>query len=337
MSQSIFKKAKLLTSVVCAFGITSNAIADDKVTVVSSFSIISDLLTQVGGEHIDVTTLVKINSDAHVYSPTPKDALAVKNAQLLVMNGLGFEGWMPRFLESAHFSGTKVIASEGINVIEIDDEDHHEEHEEHDDHEEHANKHNDHDEHEHEEHANKHDDHDHGATDPHAWHSIDNVIIYVQNIEKGLSKVDPKNRSDYKNNALAYIKKLEQLKVELQAQINTIPLAQRKAITPHDAFAYLSRDLNIEFIAPQGTSTESEPSASDMAIIIKQIRKDKIAAVFMENITDNRIIEQISRETDAHIGGKLFSGALSEASGPAPTYIAMMQHNVMTIVKALTH
>ena len=334
MSQFIFKKAKLLISIACAFAISSNVIAEDKITVVSSFSILTDLVKQVGGEHVDITTLVKVNSDAHVYTPTPKDALAVKNAQLLVMNGLDFEGWMPRFLESAHFSGNKIIASEGINVISADDHD--EPMSEHDQETHEAHDHEAHEAHDHEEH-DQHAGHNHGPIDPHAWHSIDNVKIYIRNIEKGLSKVDPSNSADYKNNASIYLQKLEQLEINLQAQIKTIPIAKRKVITPHDAFAYLSRDFNIKFIAPQGTSTESEPSASDLAAIITQIRKEDIAAVFMENITDNRIIEQISRETDANIGGKLFSGALSDVQGPASTYIAMMQHNVITIVKALIH
>ncbi|WP_413701159.1 metal ABC transporter solute-binding protein, Zn/Mn family [Psychromonas sp. KJ10-10] len=403
MSPSIFKKTKLLVSVALSLGISSTVFAEDKLTVVTSFSILGDLVSQVGGEHIDINTLVKKNTDAHVFTPTPKDALSVKNAKLLVMNGLDFEGWMPRFLESAHFSGTTVIASNGIKVIDANEsEEHHDEHEGHEghdheeheghdhkeheghdheeheghdheeheghdheeheghdheeheghdheeheghDHEEHeGHDHEEHEGHDHEEHEghdheehDEHAEHNHGPIDPHAWHSIDNVKIYIHNIEKGLSKVDPSNSAEYKHNANIYLQKLEQLEVELQAQIKTIPLAKRKVITPHDAFAYLSRDFNIKFIAPQGTSTESEPSASDLATIITQIRKEDISAVFMENITDNRIIEQISRETDAKIGGKLFSGALSDANGPAPSYITMMQHNVMTIVKALT-
>jgi zinc/manganese transport system substrate-binding protein len=375
MTFKITKRGYLIASIALGLGINSTAFANDKIPVVTSFSILGDLVSEVGGEHIDITTLVKANGDTHVYSPSPKDALAVRNAKLLVVNGLNFEGWMPRFLESAHFEGTTVVASNGIKVIEIGKNDHeehadhdekHEEHADHDEkHEEHADhdekheEHADHDEkHEehadhdekHEEHADhdeKHeehadhdeeqaDEHHHEGVDPHAWNSIINVKTYIKNIEQGLSEVDPENAKDYQQNAQAYIQKLDKLEIKLHAQLDTIPLSQRKIITPHNAYSYFARDFDIEFFAPQGTSTESEASASDMAAIIKQIRKNKIRAVFMENIADNRVMEQISNETDAKIGGELFPGSLSDKQGPASTYLKMMEYNVTTIVSALT-
>ncbi|MEH6452191.1 MAG: zinc ABC transporter substrate-binding protein, partial [Psychromonas sp.] len=178
--------------------------------------------------------------------------------------------------------------------------------------------------------------HHHEGADPHAWNSIINVKIYIKNIEQGLSEVDPENAKDYQQNAQAYLQKLDKLEIKLHAQLDTIPLSQRKIITPHNAYSYFARDFEIEFFAPQGTSTESEASASDMAAIIKQIRKNNIRAVFLENIADNRMMEQISNETDAKIGGELFSGSLSDKQGPAPTYLKMMEYNVNTIVSALT-
>ncbi|WP_196805530.1 metal ABC transporter solute-binding protein, Zn/Mn family, partial [Moritella marina] len=198
--------------------------------------------------------------------------------------------------------------------------------------EQHNDKHEDHD---HEQHNDEHAHHDHGDIDPHAWHSIKNVKVYVRNIAKGLIQVDPENRLDYQQNATDYIQELDQLALTLGAQLATIPEAQRKVITPHDAFGYFARDFNVTFLSPQGTSTGSEASAADVAKLIKQIRHDNVNAVFMENIADNRLIEQISHETDAKVGGKLYSDALSSADQPAGTYLKMMQHNVDTIVSAL--
>jgi zinc/manganese transport system substrate-binding protein len=433
----ITKNTYLIASIALGLGVNTTAFANDKVSVVASFSILGDLVSEVGGDHIDLTTLVKANGDTHTYSPTPKDALAVRKAKLLVINGLNFEGWMPRILESANFQGTTIVASDGIDVITPGDDQHndhddhqenaehdehadhdevhhedadhdkvHEEHADHDEvhhegadhdkvHEEHADhdevhhedadhdkvheEHADHDEvhHEdadhdkvHEEHADhgevhhedadhdkvheKHADHGevrnenadhneehasehhHDGVDPHAWHSIINVKTYIKNIASGLSQVDPENAEDYQRNAQRYLQKLDKLETESHAKLDTIPLSQRKIITPHDAFGYFARNFKIEFIAPQGISTKSEASASDMVAIIKQIRKDKISAVFMENIADNRIIEQISQETDAKIGGALFSGSLSDKQGPASTYLKMFEYNVNTIVSALT-
>ncbi|MGB5443976.1 MAG: zinc ABC transporter substrate-binding protein, partial [Psychromonas sp.] len=329
--------------------VNTTAFANDKIPVVASFSILGDLVSEVGGDHVDITTLVKANGDAHVYSPTPKDALAVRKAKLLLVNGLNFEGWMPRFLESAHFQGTTIVVSDGIDVIKSGGDQHgdHDEHQEHADHDDHHEEHADHDQahhedadhEEHEEHADhdQHaDKHDHGGVDPHAWTSIINVKTYIKNIAAGLSQVDPENSKDYQQNAQAYLQKLDKLEIKLHAQIDTIPLSQRVVITPHNAFRYFGRDFKMEFMAPQGTSTESEASASDMAAIIKQIRKNKVSAVFMENVADNRMVQQISQETDAKIGGELFSGSLSDKQGPAPTYLKMMEYNVNTIVFALT-
>jgi zinc/manganese transport system substrate-binding protein len=311
------------------FGMSASVIAADKIPVVASFSVLGDLVSEVGGDHITLTTLVKANGDAHVYNPTPKDVQSITHAKLLVMNGLSFEGWMPRLLESAAFKGETVVAANGIDVIENEE---HEEHEHHEaGHEEH------HDEDHHDDHeAGEHSEHHHGAFDPHAWHSISNAKVYVQNIEKGLSHIDPKNSNEYKANAANYIKKLDKLADSLHAKIDNIPVSQRKVLTAHDAFSYLARDFNISFIAPQGTSTEAEASAADVASIIKQIRHDKVQAVFMESIADNRMIEQISRETDSKMGGKLFSDALSADDEPASTYIKMMEYNVSTIVEGLS-
>ena len=178
--------------------------------------------------------------------------------------------------------------------------------------------------------------HHHEGPDPHAWNSIANVKIYVNNIQSGLSQVDPDNSQEYKQNADIYIVKLNTLENKLRKKMEMVPLTQRKVITPHDAFGYLAHDFDLEFMAPQGISTESEASASDVAAIIKQIRRDNINAVFIENIADNRMVEQIVRETNTKVGGKLYSDALSGSNEPASTYLKMIEHNVTTIANALT-
>ena len=315
MALTLFKKAHLLASMALILGVSSNVAASEKVDVVASFSILGDLISEVGGDHIKLTTLVKANGDAHVYNPTPQDAQAVKHAQLLVVNGLSFEGWMPRLLESSQFKGKKVTASDGINVLQIGE--HEEEQEENADEKEEVG-------------------HHHEGPDPHAWNSITNVKIYVNNIQSGLSQVDPDNSQEYKQNADTYIVKLNTLENKLRKKMEMVPLTQRKVITPHDAFGYLAHDFDLEFMAPQGISTESEASASDVAAIIKQIRRDNINAVFIENIADNRMVEQIVRETNTKVGGKLYSDALSGSNEPASTYLKMIEHNVTTIADALT-
>ena len=285
--------------------------------VVASFSILGDFVREVGGERVAVTTLVGPNGDAHVYSPTPADAKAVAAAKLIVVNGLKFEGWLPRLMRSAAAKGTLVTATKGVTPIEAD--------EDHDDHgkDDHGKK-----------GAHAHG-HDHGGDDPHAWQNVANAKIYVANIRDALVAADPEGRAAYEANASAYLAKLDAVDAEVKAAVARIPAERRKAITSHDAFGYFAKGYGIEFIAPQGVSTEAEASAKDVARIIRQIKAQKIPAIFLENVTNPRLIEQIARETGAKIGGRLFSDALSDANGPAGTYIAMMKHNISQIEKAL--
>jgi len=344
----MFKITLTSSMMILSLSTSTAVMAEQKLNVISSFSILGDLVSEVGQEHVTVTNLVKVDGDAHVFTPTPQDAKAISKAQLVVTNGLQFEGWMPRLIEAANYQGVQVIATNGIDELSTK-EDHDGEHDHHDDehghhddehghhddeHEHHDDEHEHHDD-EHEHHDDEHEHHDHGDIDPHAWHSIKNVKVYVRNIAQGLVQVDPKNSVAYQQNAANYIQELDQLALKLSSQLATIPEAQRKVITPHDAFGYFARDFNITFLAPQGTSTGSEASAADVAKLIKQIRHDKVNAVFLENIADNRLIEQISRETDAKVGGKLYSDALSSSDQPAATYLQMMQYNVDTIVNAL--
>jgi zinc/manganese transport system substrate-binding protein len=280
-----------------------------KLPVVASFSIIGDIVQNIGGDRISVVTLVQPGSDAHVYTPTPADAKAVANAKLVVTNGLKFEGWMNRLMQSSASKATLVEAATGVKGRMDKDAQGHGAKDKH--------------------------GHDHGGLDPHAWQSVANVRTYVANIRDALITADPAGRATYEDNARRYLVELDVVEGEITSAVASIPADRRKVITSHDAFGYFQQTYGIAFIAPRGVSTESEASARDVARIIQQIRREKIPAVFIENISDQRLIQQIAKESAARIGGTLYSDALSKADGPAPTYIRMMRHNIKAISEAL--
>ena len=279
----------------------SPAVAQSKINVVATFSIMADLVSNVGGDRVEVTALVGPNSDSHVFSPTPADAKKLAAAKVVFVNGLGLEGWMTRLVSASGSKAQTFTASTGIKTRKMED------------------------------------DHHPGrmVTDPHAWQSIANTKIYVANIRDGLSKADPAGKNAYDANAVAYLAKLDALEQEVKTAIGKIPADHRRIITTHDAFGYFGGAYGMEFISPEGVSTDAQPSARDMAKIIAQIRKQKIPAVFMENITDPRLMQQIAKETGARIGGTLYSDALSDANGPASTYVDMMRSNISELSKAL--
>ena len=329
--RSVFASATALATL--SFTIPTASWAEQPIPVVATFSILGDMVERIGGEHIALTTLVGPEGDAHVYQPTPKAARSVAEADLLFMNGLEFEGWLERLAEAASFDGAMVVATTGVSPIafeehEDDDHDEHDEHaghDEHDEHDEHAG----HDEHD------EHAGHDHGTFDPHAWQSLDNAVIYANNIAAGLAQADPANASEYYTNRAAFVAEIVALKSDIDAMMAALPADKRTVVTPHDAFGYFAEAYDLTFEAPQGMSTESEVSAADVAALITQIRRESISAVFIESITDNRMMEQIANETGATIGGTLYSDALSGETGPASTYLDMMRHNATTLSEAL--
>jgi zinc/manganese transport system substrate-binding protein len=264
--------------------------------VVASFSIIGDFVGNVGGDRVSVTTLVGPDGDVHVYTPAPADAKKIADAKLLVVNGLGLEGWLPRLVQSSGSKAGIVTATDGIAPLRIDQ-----------------------------------------AADPHAWQSVVDARIYVANIRDALVTADPADAEAFRANAAAYLAKLDALDREVRSAIAQIPPARRKVISTHGAFGYFAAAYGIEFIAPLGVSTESEASARDIARIITQIRTEKIPAVFLENISDVRLIRRISAETGARIGGTLFSDSLSDEKGDAPTYIELVRHNIKALTSALAN
>lgn len=289
--------------------------SEAKLPVVASFSILGDFVKNVGGDRIALTTIVGPNGDSHVYQPTPADAKALADAKVVVVNGLGFEGWMDRLVKASGTKAEVVVATKGITprtrtAAEPQDAD------------------------EDEGHGDAHGHH-HGATDPHAWQSIANAKVYVANIRDGLIAADPAGKDAYTANAAAYIAKLDALEQEVKSAMAAIPAKQRRIITSHDAFGYFGEAYGVKLVAPEGVSTESEASAKDVARIIRQIKAQKIPAVFLENVSDPRLMEQIAKESRARIGGELYSDALSDDKGPATTYILMMQSNVRALNSAL--
>ena len=319
----------------------ATARSDGPIPVVATFSILGDMVKRIGGEHVAVTTLVGPDGDTHVYQPTPADARAVSEAKIIVVNGLRFEGWLDRLIDASEFRGVRVVATDGIEPIAIEQgadmhaRDGKPVHDDHDDHDDHAER-DDHDDHD--DHAGRddHEGHDHGAFDPHAWQSLRNAVVYVDNVTAALARADPGNASVFYRNREAYVARIETLDSRIREIFATLPAESRIVVTSHDAFQYFGRDYGLTFIAPQGLSTESEASAQDVARLIQQIRDGGIRAVFVENIGDPRLLERIADETGAVIGGTLHPGALSGPDGPAPTYLDMMRHNATTLVQALT-
>ena len=365
---SMLTRRALLSSAtaVLALSLAAPAIAqsDKPIPVVATFSILGDMVKRIGGEHVSVTTLVGPDGDAHVYQPTPADARAVSEAKILVSNGLQFEGWLDRLVDASDFRGVRVVATEGIEPIAFDDEhgdleahaeeaghdDDHDDHaaakHDHDDHDDHASAKHDHDDEKHAEaathdhddvaHAEEdHDHHDHGAFDPHAWQSLGNAVVYVDNITAALSQADPANATDFYQNRAAYVAEIEALDAEIREILAGLPADRRTVVTSHDALQYFGRDYGLEFVAPQGLSTESEASAKDVAHLIEQIRERGIRAVFIENIGDPRLMKRIADETGAVIGGTLYSDALSGPDGSGATYLDMIRHNATTLAQAL--
>lgn len=297
-----------------------SAFAQDRLPVVASFSILGDMVAKVGGDRVIVSTLVGPDGDAHVYEPTPADAQTVAAASVVFVNGLGFEGWLDRLIEASEYKGPVVVATTGVEPREMEEEGHDSAEAEGESEDE-----ADHD----------HEGHEHGGIDPHAWQSLANAKLYVANIEAGLTAADPDGAATYAANAAAYLKEINTVEAEIFAAVATLPENRRSVVTSHDAFGYFGAAYGLTFHAPEGVSTESEASAADVATLITQIKQEAIPAVFMENIADPRLLEQIVAETGAKVGGSLFSDALSPADGPAGTYLDMMRYNTATLTSAL--
>ena len=298
----------LLVTVVLLASVSLGRASEPPVRVVVTFSILGDLVSQVGGSRISVAVLAGPEEDAHVFQPTPAQAQQVAQARLVLSNGLGFEGWMNRLLKSANFKGEHVVVTMGIVPLKSSSHGH--------------------------SHGHKHG-HSHGNLDPHAWQDVRNVLVYVKNITLGLCTVDRFGCPSYQTNAERLTESLNALHREIESSWATIPIERRKVVTSHDAFAYYGNAYQVQFLSPQGVSTEAEASAKGVGRLIRQIKKEGIQALFVENISDGRLIEQIARETGLQPSGELYSDALSKPGGPATTYSDMMRHNTRLLTSAI--
>jgi len=266
----------------------------DKINVVASFSILGDMVAEVAGNKAHITTIVGPDADAHLYQPNAGDAVAVTNADLIIVNGMGFETWSAQLIETSGTKANIVVATDGITPLLVD-----------------------------------------GEVDPHAWNSLINGMIYVDNIEAALSAISPKNADYFKANADAYRAQLNTLHARALADIASLPEDKRIVVTAHDAFGYLADAYGLTFLAPQGIDTEAEPSAKELAALIAFLKEQNAGALFVENIANADLIEQISRETGIKIGGRIYSDALSVKNAPARSYLAMFAHNLELLTTTL--
>jgi zinc/manganese transport system substrate-binding protein len=289
-----------LTAILAAMvvmGLPLNTIpsnAQEKMKVVASFSILGDFVKNVGGDLVEVKSLVGPNGNPHAFQPTPTDAKAIAEARVVFVNGLGFEGWLDRTVTASGTKAAIITATKGIDPIAPN-----------------------------------------GRTDPHAWQSVGNAKAYVANIRDAFIAADPQGKAIFEANAAAYLAKLDALERQVRAEIDQIPGDQRRVIVAHRAFEYFARAYGVTFFAPQGPAMEAEPSAQALAAVINQIKTEKIRAVFLENISDRRLLQQVAQESGAKIGGLLYSDALSDANAPASSYLDLMRNNLTELTKVL--
>lgn len=301
---------RLLAPLAVLLGLTAHPVQAAPLEVVTSFSILGDFIRQVGGDRVKVTMLVAADQDAHNFQPRPSDARRIGAAQLVVASGLGFDPWLERLAQTAGYKGRVLVASRGVEPIAAADE--------HDDAHGHG--------------KGSHQD----AVDPHAWQDVARAQRYVANIADALAQADAANAKDYRDNAARYAAELKALDAEIRTTLAAIPADRRKVVSAHDAFGYFAHAYGVRFLAPAGISNQSEPSAAGVAKLIRQLRQENVPAVFVESVSDPRLIERIRKESGARLGGTLYSDALSAADGPAPTYVAMMRHNLRTLLDGMT-
>ena len=293
------KKFSLSSTVVAAllFGSISHAEAR-QIHAVASFSILADIVSHVGGGHVMVTSIVGPNEDSHVYEPKPQDAVALAKADIVITNGLGLEGWLARMDQASSIKARLVTASNGIAPLKLEEE-------------------------------------GQQVADPHAWQSLANGLIYARNVADALCEVDAEDCDAFRKNVETYGKEIKALDDSLHTRFAQIPEGRRQVITTHDAFAYFGAAYGVRFLAAEGMSTESEPSAAGLAKLVHQIKQSQSSALFLENMSDPRLIEQIANETGVKPGGTLFADALSKPGEGGANYLEMIRHNAELLIAAM--
>ncbi len=240
------------------------------IEVVASFTVLADMVNQIGGDLVHVSSLVGPNGDPHAFEPSPDDARLLKVADLVIVSGLGLEGWMERLITASGYQGKIVVASEGISTLHMEED-------------------------------------GKEITDPHAWNSAANGSIYVGNIVSALIAADPDRASTYRTNGDRYSEQLKDLDRYAREQVASISPSRRKVLTTHDAFGYFAAAYGVTFLSPLGFSTESEASAKDVARLIRQIRAEHVHAYFFEISNDPRLVRQIANATGAQPGEACFT------------------------------
>ncbi len=298
-----FRNGYLLAIVLAAVWPSGSCNAADKITVAATFSVIADMVSIIGGDHVDIKTIVGAGGDTELYQPTPADVATVASARAVFMNGLNeeFEPWLVPLLKQAGFNGVKVVVSRGVRTIAAEEE--------------------------------------HpvsgrqlpAAIDQHAWLDPRNGVIYVKNIAAALTRLDPANAADYRAHAAAYTKDIQAVDDWARAELATVPATKRRALTSHDSLQYIASAYGITLLTVNGWTNTSEPSAAELAKLTQRIRADHVKALFLDSITDPRAVQRIAMETGAVIGGTLYGDSLSTAGGEAGTYIEMLRHDVATL------
>jgi zinc/manganese transport system substrate-binding protein len=283
--------------------LAGQALATDRIPVVATFSVIGDMLANIGGDHLDIKTIVGAGGDCELYQPTAADVATVASARALFVNDLNeeFEPWLEPLLKQALFKGTKVVVTRGVRTLTAEEE--------------------------------------HpvsgrqlsAAIDQHAWLDPHNGAVYVRNIAAALTRLDPADAADYRAHAAAYTKQLQAVDDWARKEIASVPAGKRRALASHDSLQYIANAYGITLLSVNGWTNKTEPSAAELAKLARQIRADHVKALFLDSITDPRAMQRIAGETGAAIGGTLYGDSLSPAGGEADSYIEMLRHDVSTL------
>jgi zinc/manganese transport system substrate-binding protein len=276
--------------------VSPTAQAEERLGLVASFPVVADIARQIGGDHVTVTSLIPPETDPHAWHPQPRDMRQLAEADLVVVNGLGLEGWLDRAVDASGYGGPVVVASRRVAPI-LDA---------------------------------------YGGPDPHAWHSLANAGLYAQAVAEALAETAPRHAAAFRSNQVAFERRLSALQEMIDKLLPTIAPENRVVVATHDAFAYLARDYGIRVLAPQGPDSVSQASARRIAGLIDEIRAGAVTAVFVENGTDKRLALMISEEAGVAIGGELYAGTLSRPGGPAADYAAMWKHNVTLMLRSMS-
>lgn len=289
----------LATAIACLTLSCSPALSAEKPKVVTSFTIIADMARQVAGDHATVESITKPGAEIHNYQPTPHDILKSRDADLVLWNGLNLELWFSRFLQNMGDVPSATV-TEGITPMPITSGSYE------------------------------------GKPNPHAWMSPSNAVIYVENIRKALSELDPENSKAYDANAKAYVETIKASLQPLKDQIAALPEEKRWLVSSEGAFSYLAKDLGLKELYLWPVNADSQGTPQQVRHVIDEMRKNQITVIFSESTISPEPAKQVANETGAHYGGVIYVDSLSESDGPVPTYLDLLKVTTNVVVEGLT-